>query len=473
MWGESPSEQQQPQIPKSNDARAIEPRRNDRNNKYYESNKNKKVSFGGWDDLDVRPQESDDEDNSSGRSYQRSSNYKSRSPKTQWSNNRGIRNNNKPRNTSNSYEQKGNNRRYIDTDIDGDQDKNTRGNADSKEQQERKINMRALEMTGFVHLYGIAPVLNALAANRRDFTASSTDGDDSRFTELGGIKEAVVDRKPEAQFSSWLFVQHQNSTIGTTKRDSSKLKATQEIMTLANERGIPIAFVDKGVLNTLVSGFGSSNTPRPHQGFVLRCGALHFISYENMKEDIFILDKNNPRLWVALDEVMDPQNLGALLRSIHFFSSTSINKKIGVMVCAKNSAPLSPATSAASAGALELMTVHSTNNLPKALTKAKQNGWRVLGAAAAAPKSGSGEEEQVCQNLSDIDASQPTILVLGNEGSGLRTLVAKCCSGFVRIPGGDDNCNYEEESTDSSAGVDSLNVSVTGGILLWHFMASQ
>jgi len=72
-------------------------------------------------------------------------------------------------------------------------------------------------------------------------------------------------------------------------------------------------------------------------------------------------------------------------------------------------------------------------------------------------------------------SSQPTILVLGNEGSGLRTLVSKCCTGFVRIPGGNNqyySANHEA-GNDSSIGVDSLNVSVTGGILLWHFMCSQ
>jgi hypothetical protein len=61
------------------------------------------------------------------------------------------------------------------------------------------------------------------------------------------------------------------------------------------------------------------------------------------------------------------------------------------------------------------------------------------------------------------------------KGRGLRTLVARACTGFVSIPGGsvafaslDDEDN--ERDTSSQAGVDSLNVSVTGGILLWHFL---
>ena len=66
-------------------------------------------------------------------------------------------------------------------------------------------------------------------------------------------------------------------------------------------------------------------------------------------------------------------------------------------------------------------------------------------------------------------------MVLGAEGRGLRTLVAKACSGFVRIPGSSDvggGLDEEEEEGDGSpVGVDSLNVSVTGGIMLWHLMS--
>jgi 21S rRNA (GM2251-2'-O)-methyltransferase len=81
----------------------------------------------------------------------------------------------------------------------------------------------------------------------------------------------------------------------------------------------------------------------------------------------------------CFDDVVDPQNLGALLRSIYFFSNTNA-KKVGELVCAENSAPLSSAVSTASAGALKLMAVYSTNNSPKSLTKAKQNRWFILGA---------------------------------------------------------------------------------------------
>jgi 21S rRNA (GM2251-2'-O)-methyltransferase len=99
------------------------------------------------------------------------------------------------------------------------------------------------------------------------------------------------------------------------------------------------------------------------------------------------------------------------------------------------------------------------------LNAAKEDGWRILGAAASAP---SGMDTE-CLDLQDVKAGEsqpPTILVLGSEGHGLRTLVAKACSGFVRVPGSEST----SVGGDTNAGVDSLNVSVTGGIMLWHFL---
>jgi 21S rRNA (GM2251-2'-O)-methyltransferase len=204
---------------------------------------------------------------------------------------------------------------------------------------------------------------------------------------------------------------------------------------------------------------------------VLRCGKLEFEQLSRIPHPRD--DPSAPSVWLVLDEVVDPQNLGALLRSAFFLGGTSA----GVLVCSKNSAPPSPVVSAASAGALELMEVYSTSNLPRTLNNARDDGFRIVGASSSVPRSSvsdNGEEEgdlpplYELQQLPPRGAGQddkPVLLVLGSEGHGLRTLVAKACSEFVRIPSGEA---ADEES--SNAGVDSLNVSVTGGILLWHLL---
>lgn len=171
-----------------------------------------------------------------------------------------------------------------------------------------------------------------------------------------------------------------------------------------------------------------------------------------------------------LDEVVDPQNFGALLRSAYFLggSSSEIGARIGVLVCEKNSAPPSPVVSAASAGALEISEIYSTSNLPRLLNGAKEDGWRILGAAASVPNGMRNDDGSPveCMDLSDVETGPPTLLVLGSEGSGLRTLVARACTGFVKIPGSD----AAQIEGGGNAGVDSLNVSVTGGIMLWHLL---
>ena len=207
-----------------------------------------------------------------------------------------------------------------------------------------------------------------------------------------------------------------------------------------------MAYVDKGVLNTL-----SGN--RPHQGCVLRCGKLEFEPLSKLPSE-----PDSPRLWLVLDQIVDPQNLGALLRSAYFFG------EIAVLVCAKNSAPPSPTVSASSAGALEGMNIYATNNLPRTLAAAEQDGFRIIGASASSPlDSGIPVYDLDKLPLEGDGSDRPTILVLGSEGHGIRSLVANSCTEFVKIPG----------TAQENLGVDSLNVSVTGGILMWQLANSQ
>jgi 21S rRNA (GM2251-2'-O)-methyltransferase len=386
-----------------------------------------------------RPRQPSSSSSSSSRDNHRSSSNNN-NRRDSFSRSSSNSNNNNKRDNYNS-DNNNNNNNYS-------KNKNRNFREQGQERQERKINLNALDMAGFVHLYGLAPVYNSLKANRRDF---SRPEDDINLEELEG--EALAhelaqrQRKPEAQFTPWLFVQDSAGSRTTTGRSGDKSLQGERILKLAEERGLPVATVDKGVLNTL-----SNN--RPHQGFVLRCGALDFEPLNKIPLPEDNNSKKEPCLWLVLDEVVDPQNLGALLRSAHFLGN------VKVLVCAKNSAPASPTVSAASAGALELLTVYATNSLPKTLAQAEQDGFRIIGASSSVPKDAG---DLTLYNLQDLPSlSGPTLLVLGSEGHGLRQLVSKCCTEFVRIPGGSDN-----------DGVDSLNVSVTGGILLWQLLQSM
>ncbi|KAL3918471.1 MAG: hypothetical protein SGILL_004220 [Bacillariaceae sp.] len=413
------------------------------------------------------------------------------------------------------FESYSNNRRRFDNDNRGGNRNNRNKKPFFKNKDEassaRSINMNSLEGAGFVHLYGLSSVLNALATNRRDLTMNleKAGGDgtvnDPRFQKINdsfdpdfddvddddgdvdndftaGNTAAIADVKPQAQFRSYLFVQERSGGGGGGGRKGSKASAAQQVLELAESHGVPIAYVDKGILNAL-----SGN--RPHQGFVLRCGKLSFESMSRIPLSAEGEDyAPSPNVWLVLDEVVDPQNLGALLRSAYFLgggAAAARSSKVGVLVCSKNSAPPSPVVSASSAGALELLEVHSTANLPRTLNQAREDGFRIIGASSSVPTSNENEPRGDGPSLYNLQDSpvpgtdgddRPVILVLGSEGHGLRTLVAKACTEFVRIPSGamfgaaDGGASDDDGDDDSQAGVDSLNVSVTGGIMLWHLL---
>jgi 21S rRNA (GM2251-2'-O)-methyltransferase len=364
-----------------------------------------------------------------------------------------------------------------------------------------RIDMRALDEAGFVHLYGISSVLNALRANRRQFVdktdirngesrvssdLSFLDSGNEADEELSNAYVTAPEIKAEAQLRPYLFCQEQPSG---GERSADKSNQALQIRMLATQRGIPVAHVDKGVLNTL-----SGN--RPHQGFVLRCGSVTWeplsriplpsvVDHDSSKDRSSLVSIGRKKLWLVLDEIVDPQNLGALLRTAFFLGGSSDGSRetssddeenrhttsqtqIGVIVCAKNSAPPSPVVSAASAGALEVMDVHVTSNLPRLLQSAQLDGFRIIGASSSIPSNDASLFDLSSLPKVSVDISG-VILVLGSEGHGLRTLVAQQCTEFVRIPGGGIPGNSGDPGTDTGC-VDSLNVSVTGGILLWHLL---
>jgi 23S rRNA (guanosine2251-2'-O)-methyltransferase len=122
-------------------------------------------------------------------------------------------------------------------------------------------------------------------------------------------------------------------------------------------------------------------------------------------------------LLVALDQVQDPRNLGAVCRSAEFAGAA------GVVFPERRAAEVTAVTCKASAGAVEYLDIASVRNLADWLAEAKQAGFWIWGAAA--------DGSQAPWNT---DLTGPTILVLGSEGKGLRPRVAAACDGLVALP---------------------------------------
>jgi len=125
----------------------------------------------------------------------------------------------------------------------------------------------------------------------------------------------------------------------------------------------------------------------------------------------------NPSLLVALDSIMDPQNLGAILRSAEVAGAE------GAIVPDHRSAPLSPAAVKASSGASELLRIAKVSGLPSAVPEIKRSGiWCV----ALDPR---GEMQAW-----EFDFTQRVCVVIGSEGEGVHRLVKERCDARVRLP---------------------------------------
>lgn len=151
-----------------------------------------------------------------------------------------------------------------------------------------------------------------------------------------------------------------------------------------------------------------------HQGLVAEVSPLVQPSW---KEWLSQWEDKAEAMLLALDQVQDPQNLGALLRSGEAAGAA------GVMIPDRHSPPLSPAVNKASAGALEHIPIFRLPNLVRALEEAKKMGFWVVGTDLQAPGS-----------ALDFDWPAKTLLVLGAEGAGLRRLTRETCDFLIRLP---------------------------------------
>ena len=211
------------------------------------------------------------------------------------------------------------------------------------------------------------------------------------------------------------------------KRGKNNLGLFSNILELAKEFGITVNEVPAKQLTEMCPNV-------VHQGVVLHCGILPFSSISDLS---LSLEGKLP-LIVVLDQIEDPHNLGAIIRSCGFFDVSA------VVLSKDHSCGLTPVVSKSSSGVVEWQTVISITNLTRFLKKQKSEGYWVVGLA-----------EDSNQSLSKLERDKPIILVLGNEGRGIRPLIRKQCDWLVSITGNPE--------------VSSLNVSNAVAIALNHF----
>ena len=171
-----------------------------------------------------------------------------------------------------------------------------------------------------------------------------------------------------------------------------------------------------------------------HQGFALYCQRLENYAIEDLIE----LSKGKEHCHILiLDQVTDPQNIGAIIRSCAAFET------LGLVMQDKNSPLESGAMDKAAAGTIEFVPIARVTNLSRTIESLKKAGFWVLGMDGYAK-----------DTIDKINKSGKTAIVMGSEGKGMRRLVEENCDSSVKLP--------------ISPQVESLNVSTAAAIALYE-----
>ena len=205
-------------------------------------------------------------------------------------------------------------------------------------------------------------------------------------------------------------------------------KTLGHIASRAREKGIVVVEADRRKLD------GMSRT-HAHQGVIALAAMREYVSVQSLLDAA--AEKGEAPLLVVCDEISDPHNLGAILRTAECAGAH------GVIIPKRRSAGLTAIVGKTSAGAVSYMPVARVSNLPATLEELKKKGVWVYGTAAEGTTS-----------LYDADLKGPAAIVIGSEGSGMGRLVREKCDFLVSIP--------------MKGHISSLNASAAAAILLYE-----
>lgn len=192
---------------------------------------------------------------------------------------------------------------------------------------------------------------------------------------------------------------------------------------LLNEHKIKYVQTNKGELNNLTNN-------GIHQGIVAKIKPYEYTALND------VLAKEGRKRFLILDEIADPHNLGAIIRT------AEATKLDGIIMSKKHQVPLNATVAKVSSGAIEHVKVVLVSNINQAIKTLKENNIWVIGTDGSADKL----YTEIANDLS-------VAIVLGNEGEGIRYLVKQNCDMLVKIP------MYGK--------VNSLNVSVAAALMMY------
>jgi 23S rRNA (guanosine2251-2'-O)-methyltransferase len=206
-----------------------------------------------------------------------------------------------------------------------------------------------------------------------------------------------------------------------------------KIINLAKEAGIVVSTTDNETLSKLA---GSQN----HQGIVALSAVYQYFEVEDLLE--YAEQKKEKPFLLILDEITDPHNLGAIIRSAEAFGVH------GIIIPKRRAVGVNATVVKTSAGAVEHMKIAKVSNINNTIRNLKERGLWIVGTDVNGGKS-----------FEEIDYDFPVALVIGNEGKGVSKLVLQNCDFVVKIP--------------MKGKINSLNASVAASLLIYQVVSKR
>lgn len=236
-------------------------------------------------------------------------------------------------------------------------------------------------------------------------------------TALFGIHavQAALDYSPQKISRAWVDPQRQ---------DAKLKQLVDELLVL----GISPEKTERKKLDRMADG-------KNHQGIVVAVALPAMLGEERLKDAVLSLTET--AFFLVLDQVQDPHNLGACLRTADAVGAH------GIIITKDNAAGITPTVCKVASGAAETVPVYQVTNLARTLRWLKEQHIWIMGTAGDAG-----------QTLFDMKLDMPLAIIMGTEGSGMRHLTRQHCDFLVKIP--------------MLGQVESLNVSVAAGVMMYE-----
>lgn len=306
------------------------------------------------------------------------------------------------------------------------------------------------------YIYGTSSVLAALSGNKRSgfgmlYTTKSPSSADLDIIQAANARKIPIEYDtPKIKLNELTSNGVHNGYVIRVR----PLNLPQVESLLFNSLEPAKATIDEGTDTPEVN-----NTETEHKsnyGMV----EFKFEQPQRVKHDVACPKLKHNAVGIYIDEVTDPHNIGAIIRSAQFLGADF------AIVSNLNCAKLSPVVSKVSAGALETFPIYSCEAPLKLFEKSALEGWNII---ASVPETGALSSLKTLKpsELNIVNVEGPSLLVVGSEGEGLRKSLLQRCTHCVSIANGGDQGSV---SDDKPVLLDSLNVSVASALLLSRFL---